>query len=96
MAGRLRRAGLPDRVPVRRNAVHHDWAEALWLDRRGAVLPAPLPSGLFEWCWQPRLRSTRSSGVEKYRTHLSGKPVRFTLEALGSLYAAAAAAAENA
>jgi hypothetical protein len=28
-----------------RNAVHHDWAEALWLDRRGAVLPAPLPSG---------------------------------------------------
>lgn len=69
-----------------RNAVHHDWADALWLDLRGALLPTPLPFGFFEWCWRPALRSSKDRGLAEYRTHLSGKPVRFTLEALESLF----------
>jgi hypothetical protein len=69
-----------------RNAVHHHWAEALWLDRRGATLPTPLPHAFFEWCWQPQLRATNERGLAKYRTHLSGQPVRFTLEALESVF----------
>jgi hypothetical protein len=76
-----------------RNAFHHDLAEALWLDRHGFVLPSPLPARFFEWCWRPSLHSTKTRGVEKYRTHLSGKPVRFTLEAIGTLYAKAVSAA---
>lgn len=72
-----------------RNAVHHDWAEALWLDRRGALIPTPVPHALFEWCWLPELHSTRTGGLDQYRAHLSGKPVRFTLEALESLFAKA-------
>jgi hypothetical protein len=74
-----------------RNAVHHDWARALWVDHRGVYPPTPLPAPFFEWCWAPALRSTRSSGRTQYLSHLSGKPVRFTLEALESLYVEAVA-----
>jgi hypothetical protein len=79
-----------------RNAVHHDWANALWVDRRGFILPSPLPAAFFEWCWQPRLASAREKGIGEYRIHLSGKPVRFTLEALGAVYAKAAPDSEGA
>ena len=75
-----------------RNAVHHHWAEALWLDRGGVLLPTPLPAAFFEWCWQPQLRSRNERGLAKYRTHLSGQPVRFTLEALESIFEKAVAA----
>jgi hypothetical protein len=78
-----------------RNAIHHDWADALWLDRSGAVLPTPLPHAFFEWCWRADLHSTKDWGRAKYRTHLSGKPVRFTLEALESLFEKGSAASKR-
>jgi hypothetical protein len=69
-----------------RNAVHHDWADALYISEGGVYLPTPVPFSLFEWCWRRELPSTKAHGRAKYRDRLAGKPVRFTLEALGSLY----------
>jgi hypothetical protein len=71
-----------------RNAVNHDWAEALELTA-GVVLPTPLPAGLFEWRWRGELSATRPSGKTQYKGRLAQQPVRFTLEALGNLYGAA-------
>lgn len=59
--------------------------------RSGSIAAAPFcqrrfPFAFFEWCWQPTLRATNQRGLAQYRAILSGKPVRFTLEALNSLY----------
>jgi hypothetical protein len=70
-----------------RNVVHHEWADALFADLSGFVIPSPLPARLFEWRWRIALPSTRERGRAEYEAHLAGQPVRFTLEALESLYA---------
>jgi hypothetical protein len=75
-----------------RNAVHHDWSEALELTR-AAVLPSPLPMMLAEWMWVGKLSATRPSGLTQYRTRLAGQPVRFTLEALERLFSVVAGGA---
>lgn len=71
-----------------RNSVHHDWADALEL-MEGAVLPTPVPFGLFEWLWRSDLHAKRQGGKTQYRVLLAEKPVRFTLESLDHLYASA-------
>ena len=35
-----------------RNRVHHQWADALWLDDAGAQFPVSFPMAFFEWRWQ--------------------------------------------
>jgi hypothetical protein len=69
-----------------RNTVHHDWADALYVDYTGLIVPSPLPAPLFEWRWLRELPATRDKGQAEYARHLAGEPVRFTLEALESLF----------
>jgi hypothetical protein len=94
-AGKAWSSGYPhgDVVPgfrYARNAVHHDWSLALHVTD-GVFLPTPLPTGLFDWCWQPRLPATKPRGETQYRKHLAEKPVRFTLEVLDTIYGQASA-----
>jgi hypothetical protein len=35
-----------------RHRVHHNWADALWLDERGAQFPIQFPATFFEWRWR--------------------------------------------
>lgn len=76
-----------------RNAVHHDWSVALEL-RPGLTIPTPIPAILAEWIWQQTLDASRNGGVTQYKRHLAGRPVRFTLETLNTLYDQAAATLE--
>lgn len=71
-----------------RNAVHHDWSDALYVTP-GAMLPTPVPFGLFEWRWRRTLPATRASGETQYAKCLAEQPVRLTLDTLNSLYVAA-------
>ena len=71
-----------------RNVVHHEWADALHADLGGGlVLLSPLPARFFEWRWRGELQSTKQRGRAEYEAHRADQPVRFTLEALESLYA---------
>ena len=72
-----------------RNAVHHDWSDALHVTP-GAMLPSPLPFGLFEWRWRPKLEAKRTTGERHYLSHLADKPVRFTLSDMAGLFMRAA------
>lgn len=70
-----------------RNCVHHHWAEGLYLDTSGAVLPTPLPFGFFEWRWQDSLPPTKLPyGKAEYETLMACQPARFTLDALAELF----------
>jgi hypothetical protein len=64
-----------------RNRVHHQYADALWLDESGAQLPTPLPAAFFEWRWRSQLPPGRNSnGEEDYRNRLADVPARLTLD----------------
>ena len=67
-----------------RNRVHHQYADALWLDRRGMVLPTTLPTQFFEWRWREDLPPGKDNrNREAYEAHLGGQPARFTLDVVG-------------
>jgi hypothetical protein len=68
-----------------RNAVHHDWADALEVTS-GVLLPSPVPAPSFEWRWRRTLAATRQGGESQYRANLAEQPVRFTLRALDDLF----------
>ena len=59
------------------------------------MLPTPLPAMLAEWTWGQALDASHPGGVTQYRRYLAGKPVRFTLETLNTLYDEAAATLES-
>jgi hypothetical protein len=84
------RLGYPDRPELRglrfaRNRVHHQYADALWLDRRGAALPIALDPGspFFEWRWKQTLPEGRHRrDGDAYAAYLAGHPARFTLDSV--------------
>jgi hypothetical protein len=76
-------------VRYARNAVHHQWSDALYLTP-GAQLPALLPAPLFEWRWQQQLPTARDRrGRQEYEALLAGAPARMTLETLQTLFTGA-------
>jgi hypothetical protein len=87
--------GFPDDSPVlrglrfARNRVHHQWANALWLDPGGAEFPMRLPFAFFEWRWRgaeqlPPGRNVRGRPV--YQQHLAGRPARRSLDAVADYF----------
>lgn len=68
-----------------RNAVHHRWEPALWMDL-GAELPFILGQSrlgvVSEWRWKDRLSRRVDADSAYYQSHLAGKPARQTLEAI--------------
>lgn len=98
---------LPDHGPyisaVRyvRNCVHHDWSEAIAVDRGGRRYPRSFPTTYFEWLWRPPedFQSTAQLnpinkkgepkpvwGIDDYRALLVGAPVRQALTELVEAY----------
>jgi hypothetical protein len=76
-------------VRYARNAVHHQWADALYLTS-GAELPAVLPAPLFEWRWRQELPATRGRrGRQEYGALVAGAPARMTLDTLRTLFTSA-------
>ena len=70
-----------------RNAIHHDWADALRLDERGRRYPKTYPNVYFEWVWRPtdELPASERSDVDGeavYHECLEGQPARVTLTQL--------------
>lgn len=75
-----------------RHRVHHQWADALWLDEAGLELPTTLPAAFLEWRWRnpAELPSGRENrGEEDYREHLAGQATRNTLDAVWEFVEAA-------
>jgi hypothetical protein len=69
-----------------RNRVHHQWANALWLDQSGLSFPITFPMVFFEWRWRlaVELPEGRASPDEQpYAQHLQGQPARVTLHFVG-------------
>jgi hypothetical protein len=72
-----------------RNRAHHGWADVLHVTA-GAVLPTPLPSGLFEWRWRQSLPPGGDRrGEEEYAALLADQPARLTLESLRRVFSGA-------
>lgn len=74
-------------VRFARNRVHHQWSDALRLDKRGFVLPVTLPTGFFDWRWRdladlPPGERRDSDGESVYRDRVAGSPARLTLRRL--------------
>jgi len=73
-----------------RHRVHHNWADALRLDRSGAAFPIQFPMTFFEWRWRP-VRDLppgqRSKDEIPYRNHLADRPARLTLLAVSDYVA---------
>jgi hypothetical protein len=89
------RLGFPDQPELRglrfvRNRVHHQWADALWLDERGESFPLRIPPVYYEWRWREveDLPSGRPSPDDEaaYRQHLAGNAARFTLGMIGGYF----------
>lgn len=86
------RLGYPDVPELRglrfaRHRVHHQYADALWLDDSGAELPTTLPFTFLEWRWRAKLPPGRPSRDEEaYRAHLSGRPARRTLDSVSEYF----------
>ena len=69
-----------------RNCVHHEWANALWLDQSGLGFPISFPMVFFEWRWRPLAelpKGRRSRDEPLYVEHLQGTPARATLAFVG-------------
>lgn len=76
-------------VRFARNRVHHQWADALYLDAGG--FSAPIESALVthEWKWRPSAdlpEGMGSSGADDYDRHLAGSPARFTIRRIDAVY----------
>jgi hypothetical protein len=84
------RLGYPDDPQLRglryaRNAVHHQWADALELDDSGAAFPITFPMVFFEWRWTRELPPPKQKRDEPfYREHLAGHPARHALGAVAA------------
>jgi hypothetical protein len=70
-----------------RNSVHHDWSDALTLDKGGRAYPKTFPVVYFEWRWRaagelPEPGRKDKAGEEVYGQELEGQPARVTLETL--------------
>ena len=77
-----------------RNRVHHQWARALQYKPGGLQFPVEAPFVFHEWCWLPVESLPPSDrnqdfGIEQYDSHLSGRPIRFTLSVLKRVYGTA-------
>lgn len=69
-----------------RHRAHHQWANVLYISP-GAMLPAPLPMPLYEWCWRKELPPGKDDrGSEVSATKLADVPARFTLEAMKDVF----------
>ncbi len=80
-------AQLPELRGLRfaRNRVHHQWADALWLDPKGATFPLEFPIAFFEWRWRDTrdLPTGRASPDEfVYKQQLARTPARHSLNAV--------------
>jgi hypothetical protein len=72
-----------------RNRVHHQWADAVYLDESAAEFPMRFPLSFFEWRWRASeqvpdadRRHPDHHGREDYDELMAGEPVRRTLRAL--------------
>jgi hypothetical protein len=72
-----------------RNAVHHDWADALGLDESGYTYPRTYPKVYFEWRWRAAdslPANQRTKGRDAYVDLLAGRPARTTLAQLSVVF----------
>lgn len=81
--------GLARGMRYARNAVHHDWAQAI-------TFPGDFDTGRFAvsaWAWDEELRPDRPDphGEAAYKAHLAGKSAMVTLSHLTAVYAEALA-----
>jgi hypothetical protein len=96
---RVRGAHLMRAVGFARNNVHHQWSDALELDKRGLTPPITPPVVWFEWCWRslselpPRpveksakQKQRQAEEEAEYREKLEGEPARITLHRLGEAF----------
>lgn len=66
-----------------RHCVHHQWADALWLDESGGAFPVTFPRTFFEWRWRDELPPARNQTDEPaYREYLATHPARLTLDSV--------------
>jgi hypothetical protein len=80
-------------VRFARNRVHHQWADALYLDPEGAALPMVLPAGLFEWRWRRSLPpGANNQGEPQYQKLLAEAPARMTLMDIHKVFTQAVSA----
>lgn len=76
-----------------RNRVHHQWADAVRLDREGCQYPRRYPLRYFEFVWRnlaelptPSGQHLRPEGDEAYRGHLEGRPVEVALAEVTTVF----------
>lgn len=72
-----------------RNAVHHDWANALELDPSGRRYPKRYPRHYFEWLWRDATDlppNSRTKGKEIYLESMAGTPAEATLNSLEAAF----------
>jgi hypothetical protein len=70
-----------------RNAVHHRWDQALWMDLGGEfplVLGQSQLGVVSEWRWNDELSRRLDADGAFYKSHLAGHPARETLTALAT------------
>jgi hypothetical protein len=71
-----------------RNALHHDWADALRLNESGGLqFPMTFPAVFFEWVWRsaddlPAAEHSDAPGEAVYRAQMEGRAARVALAQL--------------
>ena len=91
---RVSHAGVMGGVRFARNSVHHQWSDALALDRGGFTFPMTFPMVFFEWRWRPAAELPEPDRRDRYheqneaiyREGMEGLPARSTLAALGNAF----------